>query len=119
MTSDDRFTRILLAASGAAWDAAGESEPYGAPGGPSRPSYEPRSGAGREMATVVRGARQGASLDAQELDVPMVLGVLGDVMSAASTDAAQSTARSLGRGFALGAGALALYTLYDRLQGGE
>lgn len=119
MNSDDRFTRILLAASGAAWDAAGEPEPYGSPGGPSRPSYEPRSGAGREMAKVVRGARQGASLDAQELDIPAVLGVLGDVMSAVSSDTAQSTARSLGRGFALGAGALALFALYDRMQGGE
>jgi hypothetical protein len=68
---------------------------------------------------VARGARQGASLDAQELDVPAVLGVLGDVMSAASTDAAQDTARSLGRGFALGASALALFALYDRMKGGE
>ena len=120
MTSDDRFTRILLAASGAAWDAAGDpnpyGDPYGATEGPSRPSYAPRSGAGREMARVARGARQGAALDATELDVPMVLGVLGDALSAVSTDAADDTARSLGRGFALGAGAVALLAIYKRMQ---
>tara|TARA_R110000751_G_scaffold18714_2_gene56859 strand:- start:1445 stop:2188 length:744 start_codon:yes stop_codon:yes gene_type:complete len=80
--------------------------PFGDVGG----RYAARSEAGRTMAGALRYAG-GADVPPGSLDVPGVLGAMGDVLSLFPGASAASTASAVGRGLALGAGVVALLVI--------
>ena len=94
--------------------------PYGqlerAQEGP-RASYAPRSEAGQMMAGALRFASGGAPLVGGELDVPMVLGAAGDLLSLMPGGQAARTAGTVGKGLAVGAGIVVALAVWREING--